>query len=121
MLNVGSCRRAEGEGAKLSLNGTPFFVQKDVDWGDPDEEVPGFAEDVERFEAAASGTDPAVKEEYTAEAVDVDSVALSMLKRAISGTPAKRLVASIVRAASKEVIFTDIRAQMWVVFIRLDP
>ena len=74
---------------------TPAFVESEVDYGSEDEEVPDFKEEVARL----SQLDDAGQEAEAGASIDLDQVTRRLLERAVDGTPAKRLLTSLVRAA----------------------
>ena len=69
-----------------------------------DDEVPDFQQDVARLQEASEGGNTTAREEFLTESLDTENVAVAMLNRAVNGTPAKRLISSIVKATTSEAL-----------------
>ena len=60
--------------------------------------MPDFKEEIQRLESLQNAGEEAREAEATA-SMDLDAVTKRMLQRSVDGTPAKRLITSLVRAA----------------------
>ena len=91
------------EPSRLSSSAFEAFEEENIDWGD-DEEVPDLQEDVDKLKKASEEGNVAAREEFLTASLDTENVALAMLNRAVSGTPAKRLLTALIRAATSDAL-----------------